>query len=78
MWGNSEFSLGQYFGRFYLKRDFRILPTFLVFFPIAVALYFGFPRKQSLPTGGEAKMPEMCFETVCRETWINLLCRWRQ
>jgi peptidoglycan/LPS O-acetylase OafA/YrhL len=36
--------LGQYFGRFYLKRAFRILPAFLVFFPIAVALYFAFPR----------------------------------
>ena len=37
-------SIGQYFGRFYLKRAFRILPAFLVFFPIAVALYFTFPR----------------------------------
>jgi len=36
--------LGQYFGRFYLKRAFRILPAFFVFFPIAVALYFIFPR----------------------------------
>ena len=37
----------QYFGRFYLKRAFRILPAFLVFFPIAVALYFSFPRPLS-------------------------------
>jgi peptidoglycan/LPS O-acetylase OafA/YrhL len=36
--------IGQYFGRFYLKRAFRILPAFLVFFPISVALYFAFPR----------------------------------
>jgi peptidoglycan/LPS O-acetylase OafA/YrhL len=34
----------QYFARFYLKRAFRILPAFLVFFPIAVALYFTFPH----------------------------------
>jgi peptidoglycan/LPS O-acetylase OafA/YrhL len=40
-------SIGQYFGRFYLKRAFRILPAFLVFFPIAVALYFTFPRPLS-------------------------------
>jgi peptidoglycan/LPS O-acetylase OafA/YrhL len=37
-------SLGQYFGQFYLKRAFRILPAFLVFFPIGVVLYFTFPR----------------------------------
>jgi peptidoglycan/LPS O-acetylase OafA/YrhL len=37
-------SIRQYFGRFYAKRAFRILPAFLVFFPIAVALYFAFPR----------------------------------
>src|SRR6266480_2924813 len=37
-------SIGQYFGRFYLKRAFRILPAFVVFFIIAVALYFTFPR----------------------------------
>jgi peptidoglycan/LPS O-acetylase OafA/YrhL len=36
--------VGQYFGRFYAKRAFRILPAFLVFFSIAVALYFAFPR----------------------------------
>ncbi len=36
--------VGQYLGRFYLKRAFRILPAFLVFFPVAVALYFTFPR----------------------------------
>jgi len=36
--------LRQYFARFYLKRAFRILPAFLVFFPIAVALYFTFPH----------------------------------
>jgi peptidoglycan/LPS O-acetylase OafA/YrhL len=36
--------IGQYFGRFYLKRAFRILPAFSVFFTIAVALYFIFPR----------------------------------
>jgi len=37
----------QYFARFYLKRAFRILPAFLVFFPIAVAVYFTFPRTLS-------------------------------
>ncbi len=36
--------LGQYFGRFYAKRVFRILPAFLVFFSIGVALYFALPR----------------------------------
>ncbi len=36
--------VGQYFGRFYVKRAFRILPAFVVFFTIAVALYFVFPR----------------------------------
>ena len=36
--------VGQYFGRFYLKRAFRILPAFVVFFSLAVALYFTFPR----------------------------------
>ena len=36
--------LGQYFGRFYAKRAFRILPAFLVFFSIGVALYFALPR----------------------------------
>lgn len=39
-----ELSIGQYFGRFYLKRAFRILPAFLVFFPVAIALYFIFPH----------------------------------
>jgi len=34
--------VGQYFGRFYVKRAFRILPAFIVFFSIAVALYFIF------------------------------------
>jgi peptidoglycan/LPS O-acetylase OafA/YrhL len=37
--------VGQYFGRFYVKRAFRILPAFVVFFTIAVALYFVFPRE---------------------------------
>jgi peptidoglycan/LPS O-acetylase OafA/YrhL len=37
-------SIGQYFGQFYLKRAFRILPAFLIFFSIGVALYFAFPR----------------------------------
>jgi peptidoglycan/LPS O-acetylase OafA/YrhL len=36
--------LRQYFARFYLKRAFRILPAFLIFFPITVALYFTFPH----------------------------------
>jgi len=44
--------VGQYFGRFYAKRAFRILPAFVVFFTIAVALYFafrrGYPRAPSL------------------------------
>src|SRR6266513_48488 len=44
--------VGQYFGRFYAKRAFRILPAFVVFFTISVALYFifqrGFPRAPSL------------------------------
>jgi peptidoglycan/LPS O-acetylase OafA/YrhL len=35
--------LRHYFGRFYLKRVFRILPAFFVFVPIGVALYFSFP-----------------------------------
>src|SRR5438876_11408520 len=39
-----ELPIGQYFGRFYLKRVFRILPAFFVFFPISVALYFTFSR----------------------------------
>src|SRR5881227_1132803 len=39
-----ELPIGQYFGRFYLKRAFRILPAFFVFFPISVALYFTFSR----------------------------------
>ena len=34
--------VGQYFGRFYAKRAFRILPAFVVFFSISVALYFVF------------------------------------
>src|SRR5437016_14218787 len=34
--------IGQYFGRFYVKRAFRILPAFIVFFSISVALYFIF------------------------------------
>src|SRR5213596_3758266 len=34
--------IGQYFGRFYAKRAFRILPAFVVFFTISVALYFIF------------------------------------
>jgi peptidoglycan/LPS O-acetylase OafA/YrhL len=33
-----------YFGRFYLKRVFRIVPAFLIFFPISLALYFTLPR----------------------------------
>jgi peptidoglycan/LPS O-acetylase OafA/YrhL len=37
--------IGQYFGRFYMKRAFRILPAFVVFFSISVALYFIFPRR---------------------------------
>jgi peptidoglycan/LPS O-acetylase OafA/YrhL len=37
-------SIGSYFGRFYLKRAFRILPAFLVFFSIGLALYFTLPR----------------------------------
>ena len=34
--------VGQYFGRFYARRAFRILPAFVVFFTISVALYFAF------------------------------------
>src|SRR6267154_5711087 len=34
--------VGQYFSRFYAKRAFRILPAFIVFFSISVALYFIF------------------------------------
>jgi peptidoglycan/LPS O-acetylase OafA/YrhL len=37
--------IGQYIGRFYLKRAFRILPAFVIFFSISVALYFIFPRQ---------------------------------
>ena len=37
--------IGQYIGRFYAKRAFRILPAFVVFFSISVALYFIFPRR---------------------------------
>ena len=44
--------VGHYFGRFYAKRAFRILPAFVVFFTISVALYFafqhGFPGAPSL------------------------------
>jgi peptidoglycan/LPS O-acetylase OafA/YrhL len=36
--------VGQYFGRFYAKRAFRILPAFVLFFTISVALYFAFRR----------------------------------
>src|SRR5256885_11014994 len=36
--------VGQYFGRFYMKRIFRILPAFVVFFTISVGLYFVFRR----------------------------------
>jgi peptidoglycan/LPS O-acetylase OafA/YrhL len=36
--------LRDYVGRFYLKRAFRILPAFVVFFSISVALYFAFRR----------------------------------
>src|SRR5438046_5000481 len=39
-----ELPIREYFGRFYLKRAFRILPAFFVFFPISVALYFTFSR----------------------------------
>src|SRR5437773_12535543 len=39
-----QLPIGQYFGRFYLKRAFRILPAFFVFFPISVSLYFTFSR----------------------------------
>src|SRR4030095_8513952 len=35
--------LGKYFGRFYAKRAFRILPAFLVFFSLGVVLYFALP-----------------------------------
>jgi len=45
-------SVGEYFGRFYLKRAFRILPAFVVFFSISVGLYFiyrsGYPRHPPL------------------------------
>jgi peptidoglycan/LPS O-acetylase OafA/YrhL len=34
--------IGQYFGQFYVKRAFRILPAFVVFFSISIALYFAF------------------------------------
>src|SRR5256885_12269450 len=37
--------IGQFLGRFYAKRAFRILPAFVVFFTISVALYFIFPRR---------------------------------
>src|SRR4030095_16852709 len=37
-------SIGQYFGRFYAKRAFRILSAFVVFFTLSVALYFAFRR----------------------------------
>ena len=37
--------IGQYVGRFYMKRAFRILPAFIIFFSISVALYFIFPRR---------------------------------
>ena len=37
--------IGRYIGRFYLKRAFRILPAFVIFFSISVALYFIFPRQ---------------------------------
>jgi peptidoglycan/LPS O-acetylase OafA/YrhL len=37
-------SIGQYFGRFYSKRAFRILPAFVIFFSLSLALYFTFPR----------------------------------
>ena len=37
-----DLKVGQYFGRFYMKRAFRILPAFVVFFGISVALYFAF------------------------------------
>jgi peptidoglycan/LPS O-acetylase OafA/YrhL len=44
--------VGQYFGRFYMKRVFRILPAFVVFFTISVGLYFmfrrGYPRHPPL------------------------------
>ena len=52
--------LRQYSGRFYLKRAFRILPAFLVFFPMAVALYFTFPHTLS---GGSS----------LGHYWINLV-----
>src|SRR5881394_162870 len=42
-----ELPIREYFGRFYLKRTFRILPAFFVFFPISVALYFIFPHSFS-------------------------------
>jgi len=41
-------SIGQYFGRFYAKRAFRILPAFVVFFTLSVALYFIFRSGPSL------------------------------
>jgi peptidoglycan/LPS O-acetylase OafA/YrhL len=37
-----ELPMGQYFGRFYAKRAFRILPAFALFFTISIALYFTF------------------------------------
>jgi peptidoglycan/LPS O-acetylase OafA/YrhL len=44
--------VGQYFGRFYAKRAFRILPAVVIFFTISVARNFnlqrGIPRATSL------------------------------
>jgi hypothetical protein len=37
--------IGQYLGQFYAKRAFRILPAFVVFVSISVALYFIFRRE---------------------------------